>query len=539
MKTLYIILFCFSFTFSQAQSYQWANNEGGGGEDRAFGVAADKWSNVYATGLFRGAATFGTTVLNSSGVEDIFLVKYDSTGNVMWAKQFGGPNVDIGYDVVTDVSGNCYVSGTFYNTATFGAYVLQSGTTSDYDAFILKADSSGNVLWVKKAGGVDYDQSRGIAISGNQLYMTGVFTGPATFDSITVNGSGLQDVFLASYNLNGNIKWVTVGGGTNYDVGYGVSADANGNAYVTGYFSGQGDFGGVTIINGSLLYVDMFVFKSDSSGNVQWAKRGGATGDDDAGRAISADSSGNVYVAGEVRGTGQFDSFSYTNAGIAEAYVAKYDTSGNIQFLTTYGGQGGDYAYGIASDNNNVYVTGLFNSTAQFGTASLTSAGSNDIYLATINAVTGNITGAIRAGGLGDDAGRAVAIDLSGSVLHGGDFERNNSTFAPFTLNTNGSHDVFVARTGGNSTVGINSINASDEILVYPNPVINDLQIQFKTDLSRNIQFELYSVNSQLIRKIDMSGSSTVSLRELPASIYFYRFVSGGVVIAKGKLIKD
>jgi hypothetical protein len=134
-----------------AQSYQWAQGEGGTNEDRAFGIATDLLGNVYATGSFRSTATFGPTVFTSAGVEDAFLAKYDSSGNLLWAKRFGGQSIDIGYDAATDDSGNCYITGVFYNTAMFGSFSLQSSGTGDAEIFVLKTDSAGTVLWAKKA----------------------------------------------------------------------------------------------------------------------------------------------------------------------------------------------------------------------------------------------------------------------------------------------------------------------------------------------------------------------------------------------------
>lgn len=470
MKKLSILIFsllslCTYATFGQ--TYQWAIGEGGVSEDRAFGTATDNSGNVYVTGYFRSTASFGSVTLNNySSVEDIFLVKYDSAGNLLWAKQFGGLNSDIAYDVATDNDGNCYVTGTFYNEATFGAFTLESTGSFDYEAFVFKTNSAGTVLWAKHGGGVGFDESRGLAITTDKLYITGLYTGSATFGASTVTAAGSVDVYVACYNLNGVVQWVTSGGGTGFDFGLGLASDASGNAFVTGYFQGTATFGTSVLTNSSSAYIDMFVFKINSSGNILWAHSGGTGADDDAGRAIATDNAGNIYVAGELRGSGQFDGISYTSAGIADMYVAKYDASGTIQYLTQAGNQGGDYAYGIAAGSSRVYVTGLFNGIVQFGTTTLTSAGSfgpisNDIYLATMDANSGSFISAMRAGGNGDDAGRAVAIDYTGAVVQAGDFEHSNSTFDPFILNSNGTHDMFAARIGSSCVSPTVSISAA------------------------------------------------------------------------------
>jgi hypothetical protein len=151
-------------------------------------------------------------------------------------------------------------------------------------------------------------------------------------------------------------------------------------------------------------------------------------------------------MAGELRGTATFNGISKTTAGIADLFVAKYSPSGDIQYVSSEGGQGGDYAYGIDASSTQVYVTGLFNGTVIFGGTALSSAGSNDIYLAALNAANGSFDWTLRAGGTGDDAGRAVSYNSTGFVAFAGDFEHSGSTFGAFTLNTNGSHDIFTAK---------------------------------------------------------------------------------------------
>jgi hypothetical protein len=237
------------------------------------------------------------------------------------------------------------VTGTFYNQATFGAFTLESTGSFDYEAFVFKADGAGNVIWAKNGGGTGFDESRGLAITADKLYITGLYSGSATFGTSTVTATGSVDVYVACYNLNGVVQWVTSSGGTGFDFGFGLASDAAGNVFATGYFQGVATFGTTVLTNASTVYVDMFVFKINPSGNIVWAHSGGGDSDD-MGRAITTDNAGNVYVAGELRSSGQFDNISYTNAGIADLYVARYDNSGNIQYLTTAGNEGGDYAYG-------------------------------------------------------------------------------------------------------------------------------------------------------------------------------------------------
>jgi hypothetical protein len=446
MKNTFTLLLCFIMTHTFAQTFEWATPDGGYSEDRGFGVAADHDGNVYVTGFFRSTATFGTYTFTSAGVQDIFLAKYSPTGTLLWAKQFGGQSNDYGHEVVVDAAGNCYLAGSYRGEVTFGSFTLQSTTFQDTEALLLKVDPNGNVLWARKGGGAGWDEARGVTVSGSQVYVTGLFSETATFGATTLTTVGDTDMFVAAYDLDGNLNWLSRGGGLKSEIGFGIAADAAGNAYVTGYFQGgQTNFGPVSVTNTGNLYADMFVVKLDAAGNFLWARSGGTVGNDDAGRGIAADTAGNVYVAGEVRDAGSFGPITYSGADIADIYIAKYDTNGTIQYLKQFGGGGGDYAYAIAAYGDTVYATGLFNGTASFGPTTLSSQGINDIFVAAINASTGNVIGAMRAGGLGDDAGQAMFADASGTYITG-DFEHDASTFQPFVLDSNGSHDVFTGR---------------------------------------------------------------------------------------------
>ncbi|MEO6166335.1 MAG: T9SS type A sorting domain-containing protein, partial [Chitinophagales bacterium] len=345
----------------------------------------------------------------------------------------------------------------------------------------------GIVQWAKSAGGANYDVGRGIAISGSSLYVSGNIQSTANFSGTSVTAAGVYDAFIAKYTTAGTVSWVVTGGGTGYDISNGICADGAGNAYITGYFDGTASFGNITIVNASTLYTDIFVAKINSSGTFLWAKRGGNPSDDDIGRAIDCDVAGNVYAVGEYRGTATFDNITVTNAGIADIFIAKYSSGGAIQYVSTEGSDGGDYCYAIAVSPLKVFITGLFNGIVQFGNAVLTSAGSNDIYLAQVDASTGAFDWTESAGGLGDDAGRAVAISTGGYIVYGGDFEHNGSTFNQFTLNTQGGHDIFVAKVSvtacATASVSINAGGATtfceDESVVLTSTSSNALSFQW------------------------------------------------------------
>jgi len=132
---------------------------------------------------------------NDSGAAH-FIAKYDAAGNVLWAQKTGG-GADSGTGVVaTDAQGDCYFTGWFAGTATFGNTNLTSNGLDDL--FVARYTSAGDLMWVKQAGGSDYDRVYGIAVDAERnVYTAGFFVGTATFDSFTPTSNGGFDCFVA------------------------------------------------------------------------------------------------------------------------------------------------------------------------------------------------------------------------------------------------------------------------------------------------------------------------------------------------------
>src|SRR5262249_19336570 len=143
-------------------------------------TALDSNGNVFLTGYFTGTNSFGPTNLISSGLDDIFVVKYDAAGNFLLARRAGGNSYDRGLCIAADASGNVFVTGLFQGTASFGPTNLTRSGQSDI--FIAKYNPAGNLIWARKAGGNDFDEAHAIAVdSQGNAYITGYFDATATF----------------------------------------------------------------------------------------------------------------------------------------------------------------------------------------------------------------------------------------------------------------------------------------------------------------------------------------------------------------------
>jgi len=235
-------------------SLSWTKQLGSFLSDSGNDVTTDSSGNIYVTGNTGGDLDGNT----SSGGQDIFLVKYDSSGTKQWTKQLGTTESDNGNDVTTDSSGNIYVTG-----GTYGG--LDGNTNSGgQDIFLVKYNSSGTKQWTKQLGTSSWDEGNGVTTdSSGNIYVTGW-----TYGGLDGNtNSGSEDIFLVKYSFSGTKQWTKQLGTTSGDLGNGVTTDSSGNIYVTGWTGGGLDGNTNSLSNGGTSYI--FLVKYDSSGTKQ------------------------------------------------------------------------------------------------------------------------------------------------------------------------------------------------------------------------------------------------------------------------------
>ena len=499
LSLIIILALCSIALFAQNVDWLWAKQAGGTDYDFGHSIAVDANGNNYVTGSFSGSSTFGTTTLTSSGDKDIFVAKIDHNGNWLWANQAGGISYDYGRGIAVDDNGNSYITGEFEESATFGTTTLTS--SGSYDIFVAKLDSSGNWLWAKQAWGIGEDVGFSIAVDakGNS-YITGVFMESANFGTTTLTSSGDYDIFVAKLDINSNWLWAKQAGGTDDDYGNGIAVDANGNSYVTGYFSESATFGTTTLTSSG--DIDIFVAKLDSSGNWLWANQAGGT-NCDYGHGIAVDDNGNSYIIGNFLESANFGITTLTSSGYYDIFVAKLDINGNWLWAKQAGGTSYDFGNSIAVDTNrNVYVTGFFySSSCSFGTITLINSSSEyiDIFVAKLD-INGNWLWAKQAGGTSDDCGYGITVDVNGNSYITGIF-RGSATFGTTTLTSSGDFDIFVAKLGEVNSIDLPDIISFSGIRsIYPNPFNPLTTIDYEISMPADVKIEVYNNRGQLVR---------------------------------------
>ena len=436
----------------------WAKSAGGTTNygDSGQEICTDPSGNVYITGYYNGAATFGSTTLSSSGSQEIFIAKLDPNGNWLWAKSAGGYGYDSGRAVCVDSGGNCYITGYYSQTASFGSFYL-SGNSSTYSAYVAKLDPAGNFLWATRAASTTTVTGESITTDGSgNVFIAGYMEGTATFGTLPpLVGAGRSDFLVAKLNSSGNWLWAVKGGGSSYDRAYGIDLDGSGNIYAAGYFQNTATFGSFTVTSGGQWDDDALVAKLDASGNWLWLAQGSGTNRGIV-NGMDTDSSGNTYVTGFIMGTATFGSTSLTSFGSDDSFVAKLDTSGNWLWARQGGGTSSDCGNALCLDNaGNCCITGYYTGAATFGTLALTAYVSYDydIFVAKLDS-SGNWLSALSGGGDDTDYSQGICPVNAADCLVTGFFE-DTTHLGAISLTSVGGADVFVALVSENLSPGV------------------------------------------------------------------------------------
>lgn len=542
-------------------------------------------SNNYINGsLFQNTINVnpsGTTNLTAPGAAtQLALTKYNSNGQLVWAKHMGGTTTsEAPHGIGTDALNNIYVTGYFGSTTLTGAQNANfnpagGGTIStqgNEDIFVAKYDSNGVYQWAFGLGNTGQEtQERAWDIStdnsGNS-YVVGGFHGTMNFNPLgTTMNFSLPDstagLFIAKYNTNGIAQWVVildVKGNSVFTETYATcDLDAFGNLYVAGNVRGSNiNFNplGTSTLLSSAGQNDIFISKYNvSNGVLSWVKKiGGAAQDLVSPGALRCDNNGNPYFTGRLTGTGtvNFDpNGGTTNVVNSALYITSYDANGNLRFAKGMNSGTGDGGHRVDFDNlNNVYIAGWMNGTATFGTISKTAfSPTADNFLAKLSNDLSTCIWALNFGGAGATANNITAglsVDHENNPIITGQLYGTNANANPLgstalTLSSVGLNDCFVIKykTDGtlweSTSVGIETIPSSlNNIHIYPNPVEDILTINSEVKFK---ELSILSINGQTL--LNRAYESAINLNSLPTGVYILKLIDNSDQIVNIKFVK-
>jgi len=561
------IIFLFSIAFiytcqlgAQTPSWSWAERPGCTLVNEGNAVTTDAAGYIYATGYFTSPIiTFGNITLTNSdstgSSANVYVVKYTPQGNAIWARTLNDNGSDYANGITTDSHGNVYVTGEFdSDTIYFGVSTLINYGSGD--VFLAKFDSSGNALWAKGAGGTNTDYGSGVATdtSGN-VYITGTFISAVIeFDSIKIRNRGggccAEDIFIAKYTSAGKLLWAKGDGGSSSDFGKAIATDIEGNAYITGQFASPYIVIGndtltnsVSSVGAKLLTSDIFIAKYNPAGNVVWAHDAGGIANDYACGITTFNN--DVYITGAFASDSiTFDTIhmikSFTG-GSCNIFITKYDSSGNAIWARQPQCMkitGDNIGYGInASTGGKINITGIFSdSTVSFGSSTLINAGYADIFVTQYD-TSGNPEWALSAGSNNNDYSNCITTDPNGYIYITGYFEDSILVFGnlPALFDTGGTYNppsIFIAKLNPGITVGINEKTVQNPtiVTVYPNPANSVFAVGIPAS---STDIKIYNSLGQIVTQTKVTEETKEYFSLSESGIYFVSVTTAKGIITK------
>jgi hypothetical protein len=414
-----------------------------------YSVATDTNGNISICGHYQSTSAFDIgngLSLPASTQQAAFIVQYDSSGNTQWFSVVDGASFDYGQSVATDPNGNVYFCGHYISSSSITlsinpAVSLPSSIGSGYDAFLIKYNSTGTPQWAKSIRGSNSDFGERVATDpGGNIYLTGRYNSTS---AISI-GNGLNlpitsgiDAFIIKYSTFGTPTWFKTINGSSSDYGTSVATDSNFYVYFCGYYNSTST---VSLGNGLSLPIptgqDAFIVKYDEFGSALWFKTINGTGSD-YGENLATDLSGNVYFCGQCYLSTSTISLgnglslpANSDANGRDAFIVKYDSSGNALWFKMLDGSSEVYANGVATDSDgSVYLTGRYSSTSAISlgnSLSLPITSAYDVFIVKYDS-TGNALQSNTISGTSNDYGTSVATDPNGNVYISG-YYRSTST---------------------------------------------------------------------------------------------------------------
>jgi hypothetical protein len=548
-----------NITFSQS----WANQLGSSSIDQATGITVDAVGNSYVTGFFSNSINFDNgNLISSAGGKDIFIAKYDGSGQLAWVKGIGGSGDDEGKDIVVDNNGGIYLLGNFSSVVDFDPSINLALKTSQgaSDVFIAKFNNDGTLAQVDAIAGTGNDLAENIELdqSGN-FYISGSFDGNLDFTPIstTDNLSATMNntaAFFAKYNASSAVVWakkiespvlITL---TDMDI-------ANSQVYLSGYYRDTTNFntnGGITNLSPAGNN-DGFIAKYNTNGLLVWANSIRGI-DNEAVENIHVNIDGNLLVTGHYFNSIDLDPTNgntsfVSSSGQRDLFFAQYNSSGALRWGKSIGSPDDDYGYAITTDNQRrIFISGTFQDLMDVDPSAGkavnidNTGGGTDVFFARYDSI-GNFEWAQTAGGNNGELISDIEVNNVLEVYGIGWFQGGIGLFNNETmLNSNGDRDAIIAKinTGSPSVSNYNLLEVG-QINIFPNPISNILNIRISDIELKQPILQITDILGKVVLEKSLDNQNQFSLN-LPSTmatgIYFVSIMNNKQVIFSEKVLK-
>lgn len=362
--------------FAPDGHHLWSRRLGDSSPQYVYGMKTSEDGDVFIAGFYQGAVDCGGGSLASAGDWDVYVAKFAPDGHHQWSRNFGDAGCQQAYDIAVDPLGRLVVVGAFYDTVDFGGGELVSA--DGRDIFVVVLDLSGDPLWSEALGGADHQDAVATTFdSAGNVIVTGHSAGTLALPTGTVVSAGADDVVLVKLDAGGIVLWARGFGDAQDQAPTAVTVDAADAIVLAGRFAGELDLGGGSLISEGAD--DIFMAKLDATGEHLWSRRFG-DGQDQVARRVAIDPEGNIILSGHFSGTVDFGGGPLTSAGSDDIFVAKFDGAARHLWSRRFGDADWQVLRGMAVDGaGRIAFLGHFDGVVTVGAESLASHGGADL----------------------------------------------------------------------------------------------------------------------------------------------------------------
>ena len=343
----------------------------------------------------------GEFELISNGILDVAIVKLDADGDFLWASSFGSESYEEATAIALDEAGNVYVTGYFDTPIPIGGAGVMLESQGGQDLFVLKMDPQGALLWARTVGGPEQELALNLVTGAGGIFIAGSFGSTVDFDpgegEAIRTSAGSMDGYVLHLTGDGDFGYATTFGGSGGDLAYSVAVDGDNNAVAVGSF--MEDFAAGDSIFTSVEWEDGFAVKLDSQGSVVWAAQIAGTEYQNV-YDVSIDAAGHVLLAGYFNGIADMDPgaaeslFEPQSPQPFDAFLTVLNADGEWVYSGQFGGSDFLEHHGVSVDaEGNIYLSAAYQGSVDLdpgadNTATVTNAGFRDSYWIKLSPVT-------------------------------------------------------------------------------------------------------------------------------------------------------
>lgn len=535
----------FITSFLHAQNFNWVKRVGGLGYEDMRKMCSDPFGNSYIA--FSGGGPqiyFSMDTLQVSGLNDLFILKYDATGNEVWKLKIGGPNtswipafVEAITSMCYDSSSNCiYVSGIYYQACSIDTINLSSAPGASR-GFLAKINVDGTIVWAKNFGSMESVPFFDTDDSGN-LYMVFSISTSGTIDTIPVSSGG----YIGKMNNDGTVILIKRICGLSPQYPSSVYNFKKIEVVNDLVFVYGGSYDSLTLDNILLPnsnYYSLVVSVWDTSGSILWAKQSDHS--ETGVGTMCVDNNKNLYVMDQFNGPFiTFDSDTLFANGTKGAYLLKFDKHGNLIWHKTFSTGGAGIEGAVIDSEGKVYFTGIFLDSLILDNFSLySSTGIEELFVARFD-TNGNCIGVRQAGSA---FGNDILQNSNGELFVAGTF-RNTGTFGSISISSYGISDIFLANLNAiTGSGGGNERTYKNQLIIYANPNKGSFRVQLPdaiTDL-RGALLTVCDVQGKEVERFNLENTDEnpqLEINNATSGFYTVRLVKGKQVF-NGKLVVE